>query len=539
MDFHEWADEQQQAELTRMWENDYRDYTVDWCIENGVAESPDDANIDDLVDEYKSQARDAFFEDVDTVDRARDEVGANMDSFIADRYESNIDFLHHYNIHYETDSEDEVDPVDVYIDMAGSLGRLVKQRVLVGGYPKEPEHWYIEGDSSIIDNNYIGAEVVSSIYPIGAGLDMVEKVFDWMDTNNYRTNSTTGFHVSFSMLDKGERDYDFLKMMMLFDENYTANLFDRLGEHYCKQMRDVLFSGFASRDPIEVMSERQIDDVIIKLRAIAGTIKFRSERAAMNDAFGQSKYFTFRHRANGVVEFRSMGGRNYQYKFDAIRKRIVNMAYLMKVGADPDVLKRDYIKRVYLMLTSMKYAAPDLGSGAGRVEQPFELTSFKTMFDRTPDLASTAADEPVEFLRRLVATTRHLELSPPQIRQLRFYVAKNRITAEQFRAAVGYDDEYNKLASLLRWPLVIPGRQDPRQQPLAFARTGQDLSGVPREPEVVDLARERANQRQDDLPNLRLRQRHDNGRLVGDHLPYPTTPGLRRPGEPRLPGNGY
>lgn len=499
--FDNWMDDRVREELDDLWKNDNGYYIVQWCIDNGHLESADDENAYEVLRKYRDDAHEAFNEEFN--DEARSDVDADMDDYISDAFSSVTGFFDHFGIEYETESEeeaeDEVSEETVYRDMAHSLRHIVGRIKTGETSHKQPNYWYIEPDGSLeSDENYITAEVVSAVYPVSEGLVMLKKIFDWMKQQYFTTNTTTGLHVSFSIDGMQAEDYDFLKMMVLFDENYTANLFDRLGEYYCKQMRDVLFGALTKLDAVSVMSERQLQATILKLRQVTRSIKAES-----GETMGISKYYTFRHRSNGVIEFRSMGGEDYEQKYDLIRKRIVNMAYLMKVGSDPHLMAREYISAVYKMLTGIKYQKPELGSGTGRIESPFALSAFRTLFDRNPTIAKTANTSPMDFVRIIASqlASKEIILTPLQLRQLRFFMAKHKITGDTLRANnYGDDASYNALANIMRWPLVVPGDHDERQQAFPFARTGRDLSGTSApvaEPEETSI--DRFNRRQ---PNI-------------------------------------
>lgn len=479
-EYYDWMSKRANRWLNKNWSEQEDEYTLNWCIENGHLESKDDEDADDVVDNYRDEAKDEFFDD--NREEADSETEGDMDEFIGDEYHGrNTRLMSQFDIYYETESEDEeIDASEVYNDMAYDLQKVVGKHVSTEAYSKDPEDWYVEEDGSLKGDGYVCAEVVSSVYQLGEGLNALNTIFEWMEERDYTTNDTTGLHVSFSIEDKDESDFDFLKMMILFDENYTANLFDRLNEYYAAQMRSVVFADMAGKgsDAIATLTERQMQDVITKLRQITAN-------AFRGGAIGSSKYYSFRHRADGVVEFRSMGGQDYEKKYDLIRKRIVNMAYLMKVGCDPTMMAREYIARVYKMLTSMKYHNPRLGSGAMQVAVPFTLSSLKSVLDRDPEMAKQAVHSPYQFLANLGTSLvdRSVKLVPMQVRQLRFYVAKHKITADMFRNFFPNSDPlYNTIANIMRWPLVVPGDHDPTQQTLPFVRSGVDLSGQPEEP---------------------------------------------------------
>jgi hypothetical protein len=490
--FQEWRSEQADKALRDLWDRKGEDYTKDWLRDNDYIndENEDEVDEDDLVREHEDEAREAFNEEYR--DDVEDDAG-DMDDFISDQYGSTDRFMYEFDIEYygDEDREEEVTSETVNREIADDLESWT-------GYPAYSDgssgmdYWTVQDDVSIDGGGYIGVEIASPVFaPISAGLNMMQRIFKWMRRNSYDTNDSTGLHVSFSIAGKSEADYDFLKMMVLFDENYTAELFDRLGNGFAQQMREVLASNFSqSADPISTMSSRQIDETISALRQFTANMRFGKDR------IGVSKYFSFRHRAKGVVEFRGMGGDSYENKFDVIRNRVVNMAFLMKVGSDPTLMARQYLTRVYRMLTSAKYSEPELGSGMGRVDTPPMLSGFAQVFSTEPRMAKVAQTNPGMFLSRIAGmlyTGSHLD--PLQLRQLRFYIARNKLTAEALRAEFQDDTLYNALAHVMRWPMVVPGQHDPRQQTLPFAHSGNDQSGNPPQPvqqrEVPDRRQQR------------------------------------------------
>jgi hypothetical protein len=172
---------------------------------------------------------------------------------------------------------------------------------------------------------------------------------------------------------------------------------------------------------------------------------------------------------------------------------------------------------MYKMLTSGKFANPRLGSGANRVNSPTGLDSFKPWMERDTALTKLAMTAPLDFVVTLLGRIkRHAGsnhaismLTPAQARQLRYYILRNKIKPADFRAAPrpgGHRDaEYNQLASLMRWPLVVPGQHDERQQPLPFALAGNDQSGNPREPVEQPIRQDRNQEEFEQMPRQRRR----------------------------------
>jgi hypothetical protein len=322
------------------------------------------------------------------------------------------------------------------------------------------------------------------VYTLKDGLDKLKQMFNWMSYNNMETNSSTGLHVSFSIDGiRDDDDYDFLKMMMFFDENYTASIFRRLKNQYAHQMRDVLFRDIQGNDPATLMSSRHIGSVITALKHMG---------KGLPSNLGQEKYYSFRHRAKGVIEFRNMGSADYHDKFDIIRQRIINMAYVMKLGSDDSLMQREYLTQVYKILTSDKFSSPELTKKPKPpLVIPLMLNSFTDLIRRTPALATSIRNsdmsyQPSSTIKQLLVALDPSTMNRMQVRQLRFILAKNKIDASHvyqlLKTATPDDSQYNRFANIMGWPLVVPGDHDDAQEPLPFAMRGHDPSGTPPPP---------------------------------------------------------
>ncbi len=316
--------------------------------------------------------------------------------------------------------------------------------------------WYIEPDGSILDTGQgVPAEIVSSVYRVNTGLRQLERLFSWMRGMGHETDDSTGLHINLSIEGKTRDDYDFLKMLILFDENYTANLFDRLENANTLDMRSGLRARLrrlvGSDEPRRVVRGNDMKEILAELRAFG---------RHLFETF--DKYYSINARPSGVFEFRGMGGQHYETKFDSIRKRVVNMAYLLKVGSDDTLMARDYVKKVFEMLDQGKFVHPDLGfgkqsaSGKPGDQVPFELDQFAPMFRKYRFmLFDVQSKEPVAFLTDLgkqvmVGLER---VTPAQQRQLRRYVLVNKVQPADMRAYAG-PKIYNSLAPIIGWPSV-------------------------------------------------------------------------------------
>lgn len=493
--YDQWYSDFQRKE----WQRVEYDTVLHWCVSHGYLSSPTDPNADAIIAQHRVDAFHAWI--ADHYEKLHDKY--SMDKYIETEFGSMENFMQEMDVEYEQPRQLEYsDDGSTHQAVASSLANALGVKASAGTYGNI-NRWHVVEDGSISGDG-VGAEVVSAVYSLKEALAKLHATFKWMNDNSYQTNKSTGLHVSLSILGKtNEDDYDFLKMMILFDENYTANLFNRLHESYAKQMREVLFRDMKNNDPTTLMASRNFDSIIRALRKMGKSLPSQ---------LGSEKYYSFRHRAKGVVEFRNMGGSDYEDKFDIIRSRVITMATIMKIGSDDHLMQKEYINGVYRMLTTGKFAQASLKKvkKPEPVALPSMLSSFADIIKSDRRLAvALQGGYPSLFVTRLINALDFSNITPIQARQLRFLIASRKISAEYIQGATD-GATYNAVASIMKWPLVVPGEQDPRQDPLPFALrgdrfpSGQDLSGRPREddPETDRYAR-----RQRELPDVNQIQR--------------------------------
>lgn len=244
---------------------------------------------------------------------------------------------------------------------AEELQDYLGENVKVGNRgTKNPNSWYVEPDSSI-EYKYLDGEapceIVSRVYPVGDGIDVLRSVFEWID-RHAKTNNSTGLHINLSIEDKGAEDYDVLKMMLFYDENYVAKQFERITNRYAKMTRSQIgriLALIGQENPPEARTPAARDALVVlddlaktskNTRMIDEFIAIMRKMFSVVDGQMEAKYRSLNPRNNGVFEFRSMGGQGYENKYDLIRRNMVNFAYLLKIGSDPAFKREEYIKKL-------------------------------------------------------------------------------------------------------------------------------------------------------------------------------------------------
>jgi hypothetical protein len=206
--------------------------------------------------------------------------------------------------------------------------------------------WGVLVDGSVTGRG-VPLEIVSTPYPVSKGLQMLDGTFNFMREQNISTNDSTGLHVTLSIHGKSSRDFDFLKMMIFYDESNAAKMFDRLGTEFCKLMRTRLASYIGDDFQKATGNQRDVQEIIAALKKHGEILR------AIFD-----KYYTIRAKDNGLFEFRVLGGADYELRFAEIRKQVFAMANIMQIGSDPNLHAQEYIKKVFAVLNQDKFKSP-------------------------------------------------------------------------------------------------------------------------------------------------------------------------------------
>lgn len=233
--------------------------------------------------------------------------------------------------------------------------------VIGSSFPK----WQLVDDLSIkpdADNPGLGFELVSPAMPIQQALATLKRLFEFMNKQGIYTNITTGFHVGVSV-PEGMRDINRLKLLMLLDEQFVADAFDRSLNTYTQSHVDLLRKQIAKaqsqgRDWVQ---SRKIQQLINSLQSRIDVQKYRT--------------VNFSKLKQGYLEFRIMGNQDYHKNYSVVRYFILRYAAVVLAALDPTAFEKEYQQQVARMVADALQKAnpefPDLVSkyavlGAGK-----------------------------------------------------------------------------------------------------------------------------------------------------------------------------
>jgi len=198
------------------------------------------------------------------------------------------------------------------------------------------QEWYPEfevvDDASLVD----GIEIVTPPVSIKKFLDYMGEIFDDIQNRGvFRTDRTTGLHINISIdgVDLRE-DLDVLKLALFVEEGRVYKFFSgRRGSKYAQSIRTLLSN---PEDIEEIDSEMQ-----------------QKLKQKMHQSWGKHFGVNFLKIPENYIEFRYLGGKGYEEKFDEIRSQMLDFAYFLRISTDPNAHWKEYQKKLFRLLTSM------------------------------------------------------------------------------------------------------------------------------------------------------------------------------------------
>lgn len=252
---------------------------------------------------------------------------------------------------------DDLDEQDFYYKWAASrvkefAGKPVRYFSAYHARTKSSSDWYVEPDETlVVPKGDLGVEAVSPVFSFADGLDVLDRFLSWMDDSGFYTNESMGLHANFSV--PGRPPIDFLKIALFTDQDYVAELFKRKGNVHADTIdietwmrsRRIRNSELANRysDAVfdQFFAELNSDPVKERVMAELQTL-FRMRFSDKYQFFSIEKY-----NKTGIVEFRIIGNDNYHMKWELIRKKLVLFAWLMAIGTDATLYRKEYLRKLF------------------------------------------------------------------------------------------------------------------------------------------------------------------------------------------------
>jgi adenylate kinase family enzyme len=256
--------------------------------------------------------------------------------------------------HINTKSESKKGKFNIQIakklakDLSKTLGVVTK----VYSEPHEGERndtdWIFEPDKSLkldwLEDDDMPVEIITPPMPLSHTLEIMDKFFAWAKKNNARANELTGFHMSVSLPGmENEVTVDYVKLALFLGDEYILQQFAREGNRYTVSALSMLQNYAGDLGNMSALAMKAMKDFKQGLIKTAANI--------LNSNNDYDKYTSINPHDN-YIEFRSAGNQGYFSDIKKIQNTLTRYAYAMSIANDPNASKKEYIKKLYMLLTS-------------------------------------------------------------------------------------------------------------------------------------------------------------------------------------------
>jgi len=313
---------------------------------------------EEYEDEYLEWLDLAVREEYDLNDEAREaaESDYSMEDWIYDTYSYMSSFLDEYGYDYSRGGSGVSDVADELYN------GWIKQHSSFDEYPESGDYgdtytttsWAVETDSSIDPDEGAAAELISPVYSSPRKmLEEMRSLFNWSE-DNFGTNNTTGLHVTMSW--NGSRDGDAelgglepnkLKMALLLGDEYLLAQWGRRRNSYTKSQYQNLLKH------AEDMKRGNKDSFL--------TLQKELEKGISREKFSSIHFKNQKDNdsENELIEFRIMGGADYNTMYEKVVKSVVRYATIMNAGYDEDAFRTDYINALFRLIRKSQEIDPE------------------------------------------------------------------------------------------------------------------------------------------------------------------------------------
>ena len=227
--------------------------------------------------------------------------------------------------------------------------------------------WRITIDDSVKvpdETKFFGAEVVTPVLDWEDFRKTIARIFKYIDTKGFITNGSTGLHCSISFKDeKKNQEIDPLKLAVIAGTNYLRSVWPRiqyklsngeLSSDYVKSNRDEIKNIIKDISRSYGSKDSKISDVTAQ--NLSSKIQSWLDDNYQNFMrFGKptwkEKHFAVnvgKLAEKGYVEFRAVGGENYENRFKEAEQAFRRFALTLERAADTGKeSRRDYLKKLY------------------------------------------------------------------------------------------------------------------------------------------------------------------------------------------------
>lgn len=232
--------------------------------------------------------------------------------------------------------------------------------------------WELHYDGSIKPDAHApgwGTELVSTPAQINKSLHYMQQTFALMSEKAILTNHTTGLHVGVSIQNQLMSEVNKLKLLMLLDEAFVSDAFDRTFNSYTQSHVELLKK--------QIQKAQQTQRNWIQSRVMQDLIQEINKRIDLK----KHRTVNFSKLSQGYLEFRIMGNEDYHKNFDMVRYFVIRYAAVLKAALDPEAFEAEYKAQVSrLVAQALAQAKPEFTDlthkyavlGAGSPSEKYE-----------------------------------------------------------------------------------------------------------------------------------------------------------------------
>lgn len=179
-------------------------------------------------------------------------------------------------------------------------------------------HWVLTTDDSVsplyseysmyVDRGY---EVCTPPMPRAKAMRVLESIFELFKRNGFMTNNTCGLHIN-ADISSLTQFIDPIALVVLSNEVEDLIDWKRLGNYYCLSLERALRARIQQINK-KIMSKKKVD--LFSELYTPSLVNKLTNRKFVTMNFSNEKY----------LEYRALGGKNYEYRYDEIKKAIDNL----------------------------------------------------------------------------------------------------------------------------------------------------------------------------------------------------------------------
>lgn len=189
--------------------------------------------------------------------------------------------------------------------------------------------WRIEPDSSL-DNE--GVEIISPPKDLEETFEDMEQMFRAIKVEGF-TDSKCGLHINLSM--PGMEKMNLAKLLLFVDEGYVDAFFeDRRNSNYVNFLDFLIEETKGKVQKHDIKNYKEIEKLIVD-----------SYRPKKYNAVNIESFKNYDEESNRI-EFRYLGARDYEKKYDKIKTQVLKYAYYMKIACDPSYKRKEYLTKL-------------------------------------------------------------------------------------------------------------------------------------------------------------------------------------------------